>query len=67
MRVAKFKNEEAKDRTLQQQVRRCMDCPPTKQINIAKSPTSSTVSTLSSPPSIQLHPIKKLRLSSMQA
>ncbi len=66
MRVAKFTNEEAEDRTLQMRVRR-MVSPPTKQIDIAKSPSSSTVSTLTSPAPIQLRPIKKLRLSSTQA
>jgi hypothetical protein len=66
MRVAKFTNEEAEDRTLQQRVCHIVS-PPTKQIAVIKSSTSSTVSTLTSAPPVQLPPIKKLRLSSMQA
>ena len=66
MRVAKFTNEEAEDRTLQQRVRRIVS-PPTKQIVVTNSSTLSTVSTLTSATPVQLPPIKKLRLSSMQA
>ncbi len=66
MRVAKFTNKEAEDRTLQQQVF-CMVSPPAKQNNIAKSPSSPTLSTPSSPPPVQLHQVKKLQLSSTQA
>ncbi len=36
-----------------------MVSPPTKQLYVAKSPSSSTVSTRSLPLSVQLHPIKK--------
>ena len=46
---------------------RLMVSPTTKQIDIAKSPSSSSVSTLTSLASIQLQPIKKLRLSLIQA
>ncbi len=66
MRVAKFTNKEAEDRTLQQQVCRIVS-PPTKQIVVTNSSTLSTVSTLTSAQPVQLPPIKKLRLSSMQA
>ena len=66
MGVEKSTTEEAKDCTLQQRVRHIVS-PPTKQIVLAKSSTSSTVSTLTSAPPVQLPLIKKLRLSSMQA
>ncbi len=66
MRVAKFTNEEAEDRSLQQRVC-CILSPPTKQIVVSSSSTLSTVSTLTSALPVQLPHIKKLRLSSMQA
>lgn len=65
MRVAKFTNEESEDYTLQAQVRH-MVSPLTKQINVAKTPTSLTVSMPTHMPPDKLHAIKKIRRVSMQ-
>ncbi len=72
MRVAKFTLEESNNHTLQMQVR-CLAVPPTKQVNVVKSPTQTIDSTLKSTPVDTNLPIgmmsciKKTRLTSAQA